>query len=121
MDDIAGTDSTGNLDLSSLEDLSDNEKSELMSFMETLKSSVEDGTFDADTLATSAPDALTTLAEENGLDITTLLQNLAGDIENKENAPPPPQMMYGMNGNMDYANLFFSESSSDETTTVASV
>ena len=110
------TTSTSTLDLSSIEELSNDEKSELQSFMETLKSSVEDGTFDADTLAASAPDALTTLAEENGMDVTDLVQELADDVKN---APPPPPMMMGMAGDgSDFSGLFSTTNSTDETSTV---
>jgi predicted DNA-binding ribbon-helix-helix protein len=89
--------SGSSLDLSSIENLSDDEKSEVQSFMETLKSSLEDGTFNADTLAASAPDALQKLAEENGMSVSDLIQELADEAEK---APPPPQPpeLYGSSG-----------------------
>lgn len=85
-------DATGvtNLDLSSLENLSSSDKSELKTFLTELAASVEDGTFDASTMASEAPDSLTSLAEENGIDLTQLVQDLADGIENGKNAPPPP-------------------------------
>jgi hypothetical protein len=97
VEDSESTDATStstSLDLSSLQDLSDEEKSDVQSFMETLKSSLEDGTFDADTLAASAPDALQNLAEENGMSVSDLIKELANEAQN---APPPPPAMYGVN------------------------
>jgi len=82
------------LDLSSLEDLTDEEQTELQAFMEEMKSSIEDGTFDAATLAESAPDVLETVAEENGMSMTELIQELADEAENL----PQPPMMAGANG-----------------------
>jgi len=72
---------TSGLDLSSLEGLSSSDKSELESFLSDLTASAEDGTFDATSMASDAPDALISLAEENGIDLTALLQDLADGIE----------------------------------------
>jgi hypothetical protein len=107
------------LDLSSLEDLNDDEKGGIRSFLEDLTSSVQDGTFDAETLAASAPDALANLAKENGIELTELIQNLADEIEKAGNAPPP--MIDGANGNNDFFSQFFSEDNSDNTKNVGSV
>jgi hypothetical protein len=77
---------TFSLDLSSLDGLSSSDKSELESFLTDLTASVKDGTFDASTTASEAPDTLVSLAEENGIDLTTLLQDLADGIESEYNA-----------------------------------
>jgi len=94
--DTSGATSTSTLDLSALDDMTDDEKTEVQSFMETLKSSLEDGTFDADTLASNAPDALKSLAEENGMSVSDLIQTLADEAENA----PNPQLKC-----MDQANI----------------
>jgi len=84
--------------------LSDDEKSDVQSFMKTLKSSLEDGTFDADTLASSAPDVLKNLAEKNGMSVSELIQELADEAENTS---PPPANMYGSS---EYQSSSFTDS-----------
>lgn len=105
---------------SSLTDLTDDEKAALQSFMEELSSSVEDGSFDAETTAASAPDTLSSLAEENGIELTELIQSLADKIEDAENTPPPPPppMMDGANGNINLLSKFFLKGSSNNTTSI---
>jgi len=109
------------LDLSSLENLSDDEKAAIKSFMEDLAASVQDGTFDAESIAAGAPDAFATLAEENGIELTELIRNLAGELEEAGNTPPPPPMMAAANGNLDFFSRFSSEDNSDNTTSIGSV
>jgi len=114
MGSTSGMSDTSSLDLSSLENLSSTDKSSLESFLTELTDAVNNGTFDAATMASSAPDALTTLAEANGIDLTQLIQDMADEIENNTSAsststassttavsfppPPPPPMMSGANG-----------------------
>jgi len=139
--------STGGLDLSSLENLSSTDKTSLESFLTDLRASVEDGTFDASTMASSAPDALTSFAKDNGLDLTQLIQDIANGTENNSDIstasttstassttatsfppPPPPPMMYGANGqgSSSYDDLssillrYFSGNNSDSISTTAS-
>jgi hypothetical protein len=103
----SGTSSTSSLDLSSLENLSSDDKTSLESFLTDLTESVNNGTFDASTMAASAPDSLTNLAEANGVDLTQLIQDMADQIQNNGKAsapPPPPPMMSGMNG-LDFSSL----------------
>jgi hypothetical protein len=89
---------SGNLDLSSLSNLTDDEKSDLQSFMESIKSSIENGTFDADTLASSAPEAIQNLAEENNMSVSDLIQELGNEAKNILSSPPPANEMSGSNG-----------------------
>jgi hypothetical protein len=83
MTDASGTTSASSLDLSSLENLSDSDKAKLQSFLKDLQSSVEDGTFDASTMAANAPDSLSSFANANGIDLTQMLQDMEKGIENK--------------------------------------
>lgn len=109
------SESSSGLDLSSLQELSDEEKSELKSFMEELRESIEDGTFDAETIAASAPDSLTTLAEENDMELTELVQQMSDEIEDAP-PPPPPPMMAGPNmeeEEYDYLSQFASTETSE--------
>lgn len=118
------------LDTSSLEDLSEDEISEIQSFMEGLTASVEDGTFDAGAMADEAPEALKTLAEENGMELTEMLEYMAGEIEDSAGAPPsPPPMMYGSRGmgfepfgtqGMEFFNRSFSAEGDEETSAAES-
>jgi hypothetical protein len=107
---------TSGLDLSSLEDLSDDEKSEIKSFMEELSAAVQGGTFDEETMAASAPDSLATLAEENGMELADLIGKLAEDAERTGKEPPPPPMD-GAIGNYSLFNQFYSDNAgADEKT-----
>lgn len=83
---------SGGIDLSSLEELSEEEQSELQAFMEEMRESLEDGTFDSETLASGAPEALSALAEENDMELTELIEGLADEAQNGPPPPPPPMM-----------------------------
>jgi hypothetical protein len=91
--DAASASGASSLDLSSLENLSSSDKTDLQSFLKELTTSIKDGTFDASSMASSAPDALKSLAEENGIDLAQLTQDLADGIEKGKNGPPPPPPM----------------------------
>jgi hypothetical protein len=63
--------------------LSDDEKEEIRTFYEEMMKAVKNGTFDASEMAANAPEALKSFAEENGIDLETMLEDQAS-------APPPP-------------------------------
>lgn len=78
--------------MNAVSQMSEDDQSSIKSFLDDLKTAVEDGTFDADALASSAPDVLQSLAEENGMSVSELIQELADEAEN---APQPPADMSG--------------------------
>ncbi len=82
--------------------MSDEEEEELMSFVEEMMKSVEDGTFDAAEMASSAPESLKSYAEENGIDLESALEDQAAMMEKMAAQgpppPPPPSQMYGSDG-----------------------
>jgi hypothetical protein len=82
----------GNL-MNAVSQMSSTDQASMKSFMDDLVSSVQNGTFDASTTASSAPSALTSYAKENGIDLTTLVQDLADGAGNNGHGiygPPPP-------------------------------
>jgi len=68
--------------MNAVSQMSEDDQSSIKSFLDDLKTAVEDGTSDADTAAEEAPDALKNYAEEKGIDITDLVQDLADEAEN---------------------------------------
>ena len=62
------------------------------SFFQEIIQSVEDGTFDAAEMAENGPEALKTFAEENNIDLESLLAEQAENVEERHMfmAPPPP-------------------------------
>ena len=82
-----------------LDDLTEEELAELEAFKEEIVESLMNGTFDASELAANAPDALTAFAEENDIDLTQMIEDMAsGPGRNGGPPPPPPPIMYGANG-----------------------
>jgi hypothetical protein len=82
---------------SAISQMSDEEKEEMMAFHETMMEAVKNGTFDAAEMAADAPEPLKTFAEENGIDLTEMLEKDASMMKNRPNGPggPPPPMMFG--------------------------
>lgn len=82
--------------------MSDEEKAEMRVFHEEMMEAVKNGTFDASTMAANAPDALKSFAEENGVDLETMMEDQAFMMQNMANTqgppPPPPPQMYGSDG-----------------------
>ena len=75
--------------------LSDEEKEEMRAFREEMMDAVKNGTFDASEMAANAPDALKSFAEENGIDLETMLEDQASA---PPPPPPPPNNPYEGNG-----------------------
>lgn len=63
---------------------------ELEEFRVKIMESVQNGTFDAETLAKEAPTAMKEAAEELGIDLTSALEGMASDIQTRGAYPPPP-------------------------------
>jgi hypothetical protein len=81
---------------------SDEEEEEILSFLEKMMQSIEDGTFDASEMAKSAPESLKSYAEQNGVDLESALADQATMMEKyaAQGPPPPPPSpdMYGSDG-----------------------
>ena len=67
-----------------MSEISDDEKSELQTFLEQIRTDAASGSLDSEALAEQAPASLQALADEQGVDLTELITALA-------NAPVPPQ------------------------------
>ncbi len=81
-------------------DFSEAEQSEVKEFLGKLHNSIANGSIDAATLAEQAPDSLKTLAEEEGLNIESLLNSLS-------KMPPPPNMQRsGMMMSSEFGQFF---------------
>jgi len=63
---------------------------DLENFRIKIMEAVQNGTFDAETLAQQAPTAIKEAAEELGIDLTTALKEMAEDIQTRGAFPPPP-------------------------------
>lgn len=63
---------------------------ELEEFRVKIMEAVQNGTFDAETLAKEAPTAMKEAAEELGIDLTSALEGMASDIQTRGAYPPPP-------------------------------
>ena len=63
---------------------------ELEEFRVKIMEAVQNGTFDAETLAKEAPTAMKDAAEELGIDLTSALEGMASDIQTRGAYPPPP-------------------------------
>ena len=82
-----------------LEDLTEDDLEELEAFKMEIVDSLMNGTFNASDLVSNAPDALATFAEENDIDLTQMIEDIASGPERKGGAPHPPRpMMYGPDG-----------------------
>ena len=68
-----------------MSNLSEDELDEFMDFRTEIIQSVEDGTFDAAESAENAPETLKTFAEENNIDLESLLANWEQETENRLN------------------------------------
>lgn len=75
--------------------LSEEEISKMEEFRETVINSISDGTFDASELASETPESMLQFAEENGLDLEQMIEEMA---QGPKGPPPPPPMMYGADG-----------------------
>ena len=73
--------------LSAFSSMSEEDKTDADSFRDSILEAVESGEYDAEELAASAPDSLVALAEETGLDLEELVDEIASMAEQ---APPPP-------------------------------
>jgi hypothetical protein len=67
--------------------MSEEDKTDADSFRDSILEAVESGEYDAEELAASAPDSLVALAEETGIDLEELVDEIASMAEQ---APPPP-------------------------------
>lgn len=56
--------------------LSETEKTELMTFMDQVRTSIESGSFDAEALAQNAPESLKKFAEQNGESVGDVLSDI---------------------------------------------
>lgn len=72
--------------LSAFSSMSEEDKTDADSFRDSILEAVESGEYDAEELAASAPDSLVALAEEAGLDLEELVDEIASMAEQ---APPP--------------------------------
>ena len=73
--------------LSAFSSMSEEDKTDADSFRDSILEAVESGEYDAEELAASAPDSLVALAEETGIDLEELVDEIASMAEQ---APPPP-------------------------------
>ena len=73
--------------LSAFSSMSEEEKTEADSFRDSIFEAIESGEYDAEELAASAPDSLVALADETGMDLEELVDEIASMAEQ---APPPP-------------------------------
>ncbi|MBN1850579.1 MAG: hypothetical protein JW932_18565 [Deltaproteobacteria bacterium] len=81
--------------------LSDDKKEEMRTFHEQMLAAIQNGTFDASEMAANAPDALKSFAEENGIDLETMLEEQASMMENQPiGMGPPPPMPFGGAGDL---------------------
>ena len=101
----------------------------MRTFHEEMMEAVMNGTFDAFEMAANAPEALKSFAEENDIDLETMLEDQASMIENRANTqgppPPPSPLMYGSDGygktfssqelDMDFLKRLFQEEDIGET------
>jgi len=71
---------------------SDAEREEMRTFHEAILAAKESGEFDAEALAEQAPDSIKAFAEEQGIDLT----DLVNDLSNMDLPPEPPAMDSGM-------------------------
>lgn len=76
--------------LSAFSSMSEEDKTDADSFRDSILEAVESGEYDAEELAASAPDSLVALAEETGIDLEELVDEIASMAEQ---APPPPSGM----------------------------
>lgn len=97
--------------MSAFSSMSEEEKAEADSFRDSILSAVESGEYDAESLASNAPDSLVALAEENGID----LEELVDEIANMSEQAPPPPPSGGMGGmDMSQSSLSFSDEEMQE-------
>ncbi|MGD9157580.1 MAG: hypothetical protein PVG39_04180 [Desulfobacteraceae bacterium] len=78
--------------------MSEEEKAEIRAFHDEIMSAVKDGTFDASEMAANAPESLTALSEETGIDLEQMIEGMASGPQGKRGTPPPPPPMYMSNG-----------------------
>jgi hypothetical protein len=68
--------------MSYISGLSDEEKTEVFDYLKEATEAIQAGTYDAEEMASTAPEQLTAYAEENGLDLEEFITSLA------QNTPP---------------------------------
>ena len=83
--------------MSAVSQMSEEDKAEIKTFHDEIMSAVKDGTFDASEMAADAPESLTALSEETGIDLEQMIEDMASGPQGKRGAPPPPPM-YMSNG-----------------------
>jgi hypothetical protein len=83
-----------------LDGLSEEDRAEMEAFRKEMEEAVASGSFDAAAMAEEAPEAFQTWAEENGIDLSDMLGDMASRMEENGGAPPPPPPpgLYGANG-----------------------
>ena len=72
------------------------EREEMRAFHQSILEAMDGGEFDADALAEAAPDSVKAFAEEQGIELTDLVSDLA----NRELPPEPPAMDSAMSAMM---------------------
>ncbi len=75
---------------------SETEREEMRAFHESILEAMESGEFDAEALAEAAPDSVKAFAEEQGIELTDLVSDLAS----RELPPEPPAMDSAMSAMM---------------------
>ena len=75
---------------------SETEREEMRAFHESILAAMESGEFDAEALAEAAPDSVKAFAEEQGIELTDLVSDLAS----RELPPEPPAMDSAMSAMM---------------------
>ena len=81
--------------MSAVSRMSEEDKAEIKAFHDEIMSAVKDGTFDASEMAANAPESLTALSEETGIDLEQMIEDMASGPQVKRGAPPPPPPMMG--------------------------
>jgi hypothetical protein len=86
---------------SAISQMTDEEREEMRVFHKEMMDAVKNGTFDASEMAANAPDVLKSFAEENGVDLESMLEDQASMMQNMattQGPPPPPPLLYGSDG-----------------------
>jgi DNA-binding FadR family transcriptional regulator len=91
---------------------SEDEHAEMRAFHEEMMAAIENGTFDASEMATSAPETLKAFAEENGIDLETMLTDQASRADKGPMGMGPPPLMSV--GNFEDPNSQLSDDEKEE-------
>jgi hypothetical protein len=90
--------------------LSDDGKTEAKDFFKTVRDAIESGNYNAEELAKNAPDELKTAAEENGVNLTDLINDMADQYNEMKDRfsemppPPPPPEESSSSNTLQYSN-----------------